>query len=155
MGVFLRKGIELPVNSVIVIALAIFVLLMLSAFFGKSGGEIDKTQVNTAFNQGCSQLSSAFNCDETKVSEIKTSLIVNGQVKTLLDICRMSLNNPSMSALKCKFACQTCPKRVTEESPCEDNYDCQSPVTSKWSCDPANGCQPDEITRTNAKVESH
>jgi hypothetical protein len=136
------KGIELPVNSVIIIALAIFVLLMIAAFFGKSGGELDKTQVNTAFNQGCSQLSSSYNCDHEWISEVKTSLIINGQAKTLLDVCRMSFNNPSMSALKCKFACQTCPKRIYEGSPCEltgidPNEDCISPLTpqgTSWGC---------------------
>jgi hypothetical protein len=138
------KGIELPVNAVIIIALAIFVLLMLAAFFGKSVSELDQTQVNTAFNQGCSQLSSSYNCDETKVSEIKTSLSVSGQAKSLLDVCRMSFNNPSMSALKCKFACATCPRRVYQGSPCETtgsnpNEDCQSPLTSCWTCE-SGGC---------------
>jgi hypothetical protein len=128
------KGIELPVNAVIIIALAIFVLLMLAAFFGKSGSELDQTQVNSAFNQGCSQLSSSYSCDETKVSEIKTSLVVSGQAKTLLDVCRMSFNNPSMSALKCKFACSTCPKRVYDGSPCETPDNCQTPLTSSWTC---------------------
>ena len=100
-----HKGIELPVNSVIIIALGIFVLLMISAFFEKSGGEIDKTQVNTAFNQGCSQLSMSYNCDYERISEIKTSLVVDGRAKTLLDVCRMSFNNPSMTSLKCMRAC--------------------------------------------------
>jgi len=133
----MTKGIALPVNSVIVIALAIFVLLMIAAFFSKSSGELDKTQVNTAFNQGCSQLSSIYLCDETKLSEIKTSLVANDQAKTLLDVCRMSFNNPTMSELKCKFACQTCPKRVFEGSPCEDDTDCWSPLTPEnvWGCD--------------------
>jgi hypothetical protein len=139
-----RKGIELPVNSVIIIALAIFVLLMIAAFFGKSGSEIDKTQLNTAFNQGCSQLSSSYACDYEKLSEVKTSLIINGQAKTLLDVCRMSFNNPSMSALKCKFACQTCPKRVFDGSPCEDDTDCYTPLTpegSNWQCMDSNNPQ--------------
>ena len=113
------KGIELPVNAVIIIALAIFVLLMLAAFFGKSSGDLTSTQITAAFNQGCSQLSSSYSCDYQKVGEIKTSLVIDGQAKTLLDVCRMSFNNPSMSQLKCKFACQTCPKRVYQNSPCE------------------------------------
>jgi hypothetical protein len=134
------KGIELPVNSVIIIALAIFVLLMLAAFFGKSGSELSQTEITNAFNQGCSQLSSSYNCDYQKVSEIKTGLIVNGQAKTLLDVCRMSFNNPSMSQLKCKFSCQTCPKRVFDGSPCEDDTDCASPMTpvGVWGCDTIN-----------------
>jgi len=147
------KGIELPVNAVIIIALAIFVLLMLAAFFGKSSGELDQTQVTSAFNQGCSQLSSSYNCDYEKVNEIKTSLVINGQAKTLLEVCRMSFNNPSMSALKCKFACSTCPKRVYDGSPCEDNTDCYSPLTPEnvWGCDRLkNACrctQPKECYR--------
>jgi len=134
------KGIELPVNSVIIIALAIFVLLMIASFFGKSGGELDKTQINTAFNQGCSQLSSSFNCDYENLADIKTSLVINGQAKTLLDVCRMSFNNPSMSAFKCKSACQTCSKRVTDGSYCEDDPDCQTPMTpeTEWGCDQLN-----------------
>jgi hypothetical protein len=138
------KGIELPVNTVIIIALAIFVLLMLAAFFGKSSGDLTTTQITAAFNQGCSQLSSSYNCDYEKLPEIKTSLISNGEATTLLDVCRMSFNNPSMSALKCKFACQTCPKRVYDGSPCEDPEDCISPLTqaSEWSCMPITGGNP-------------
>lgn len=134
------KGITLPVNPVIIIALAIFVLLMLAAFFGKSGGELDKTQINTAFNQGCSQLSSSYNCEHTRVHEVQTNLVIGGQAKSLLDICRMSFNDPAKSELKCKFACQTCPKRVYDGSPCEDDSDCESPMTPAgvWGCDMIN-----------------
>jgi hypothetical protein len=147
------KGIALPVNSVIIIALAIFVLLMLASFFGKSSSELTTTEITNAFNQGCSQLSSSYNCDYEKVSEVKTSLIVNGEVKNLLDVCRMSFNNPSMSALKCKFACLTCPKKIYDCSPCEldgedPNENCKSPLTSLWACESnaevcggKNGCR--------------
>jgi hypothetical protein len=147
--IMLRKGIELPVNSVIIIALAIFVLLMLAAFFGKSGGEIDKTQVNTAFNQGCSQLSSSYACDYTRVNDVKTSLVVNGQAKSLLDVCRMSFNDPAMSAFKCKKVCQTCPNRVFDGSPCEEPGDCITPLTTEeanWQCIPdPTGTKPGKI----------
>jgi hypothetical protein len=129
-----RKGITLPVNSVIIVALAIFVLLMISSFFGKSSNELATTQITNAFNQGCSQLSTVYNCDYNKVNEIKTSLITNNEAKTLLDVCRMSFNNPSMSQLKCRFACQTCPKRVFVGSPCEDDTDCKTPLTFQWKC---------------------
>jgi len=133
-----QKGIELPVNSVIIIALAIFVLLMLAAFFGKSGGEIDKTQINTAFNQGCSQLSTSYNCDYTRINEVKTNLVINGQAKTLLQVCQMSFNDLKMSAFKCRKACQVCPNRVYDGSPCEDGTDCNTPLTSDWECKSCN-----------------
>lgn len=129
------RGIELPVNSVIIIALAIFVLLMLSVFLTKGSSSLDQTQINTAFNQGCSQLSS-YNCDYTRVSEIKTNLVINNQAKTLLDVCRMSFNDPSMSAFKCMKNCQVCPKRVSEGSYCEEESDCVTPLTPEtdWIC---------------------
>jgi len=134
------KGIELPVNSVIIIALAIFVLLMLAAFFSKSGSELDRTQVNSAFNQGCYLLASAYSCDHTRISGIKTNLVVNGQALNLLQVCQTSFNNPAMSELKCKFACQTCQRYVYEGSPCENtgddqNEDCKSPMTPGGTCD--------------------
>jgi hypothetical protein len=149
-----HKGIEFPVNSVIIIALAIFVLLMLAAFFGKSGSEIDKTQTNTAFNQGCSQLSSSYNCDYEKVPEIKTSLVINNQAKTLLDVCRMSFNNPSMSAFKCKKACQVCPNKVHDGSYCEDQEDCYTPLTpesSNWHCVDITDIAGNQICKITSK----
>jgi len=128
------KGIELPVNSVIIIALAIFVLLMIAAFFSKSSGELDRTQINSAFNQGCSLLASAYNCDQERMQDIKTSLVLNGQAQNLLQVCKISFNDQTKSALKCKFACQTCQKYVYEGSPCEEPADCISPLTSNWKC---------------------
>jgi hypothetical protein len=144
------KGIELPVNAVIIIALAIFVLLMIAAFFSGSGKSINSAQINTAFNEGCSQLSSSYSCDYTKLDQIKTSIIENGQAKNLLEVCRMSFNNPTMSALKCKNACQTCQKYVYDGSPCETPEDCLSPLTpaSDWTCadiidgNPPKQCKP-------------
>lgn len=139
------KGIALPVNSVIIIALAIFVLLMLAAFFSRSSGELDRTQVNSAFNQGCSLLASAYSCDQDRMPDIKTSLVLNGQAQNLLQVCRISFNDNTKSALKCKFACQTCQKFVTDGSPCEGPEDCISPLTpeSDWTCaDITNGNPP-------------
>jgi len=129
-----RRGIELPVNSVIIIALAIFVLLMLAAFFSRSSGELDKTQVNSAFNQGCSLLASAYNCDYDKVDQIKTNLVVNGQAQTFFEVCKRSFNDRTMSELRCKNACQTCQKYVYQGSPCEEESDCISPLTQDWKC---------------------
>jgi hypothetical protein len=149
------KGITLPVNSVIIIALAIFVLLMLAAFFGKSGTGLDTATVNNAFNQGCSLLSSSYNCDYEKVDEVKTSLVIDGQAKSLLDVCRMSFNNPEMSELKCSFACQTCPKRVFPGSPCENaNEDCRIPLTEEWTCETKSnlGCQPVTSSKAYGKT---
>jgi hypothetical protein len=109
---------------------------MLAAFFDKSSGDLTSTQITAAFNQGCSQLSTSYNCDYEKLPEIKTSLIINNEAKTLLDVCRMNFNNPSMSAFKCKKACQNCPNRVYEGSYCEDNTDCISSLTLEedWIC---------------------
>ncbi|MGC9311024.1 MAG: hypothetical protein ACP5E4_04870, partial [Candidatus Aenigmatarchaeota archaeon] len=96
------KGIALPVNSVIIIALAIFVLLMIAMFFGKSSEQLSTSELSSAFQQGCSVLSSGHNCNTDKVAEIQTSLIVGGEAKDLLYACRNYFNDPSMTAQQCK-----------------------------------------------------
>jgi len=150
------KGIALPVNSVIIIALAIFVLLMIAAFFSRSGSELDRTQINSAFNQGCSLLASAYNCDHDKIDQIKTSLVINGQAQDLLQVCRISFNDQTKSELKCKFACQ---KFVTDGSPCEEPADCLSPLTQKtedpktnWFCSDEGKCTSGIASKTIESV---
>jgi hypothetical protein len=125
------KGIELPVNSVIIIALAIFVLLMLAAFFSKSSGEIDKTQIQSAFNSGCSQLSSMYDCtdDAEAWAKIKTSVVQNGNALTLKQVCQAYFNNPLMSEAQCRDACPVCKKTAASEgTPCPNgDDDCKNP----------------------------
>jgi hypothetical protein len=142
------KGIELPVNAVIIIALAIFVLLMMAAFFSNSGSEVGKTQLKTAFDSGCSQLSSLHQCstDESVLKAINTNIVQNSKALSLLDVCRQYYNNPLMSAADCVKACSVCSssKFVTERMACDTangNKDCQGPYTSNWECT-ADGCCP-------------
>jgi hypothetical protein len=126
------KGIELPVNSVIVIALAIFVLLMLAAFFGKSGGEMDRTQLQSAFNQACYQLSSANNCDTEKAKTMMSGYISSGKALSFVDVCRSYLNDMTADAAKCVKNCPQCNTQyVSSGSACPEGVaegaDCGSP----------------------------
>ena len=123
------KGIELPVNSVIVIALAIFVLLMLAAFFSKSGSEMDRTQVQNAFNQGCYQLSTTYDCREEGVDKIMTGLIKDNKALNLAEVCKNYLGNMLASSKDCVKACPQCgQKYATSGTPCPNgNEDCKSP----------------------------
>ncbi|MBN2095425.1 MAG: hypothetical protein JW727_05230 [Candidatus Aenigmarchaeota archaeon] len=99
------KGVELPVNSVIVIALAIFVLLMMAAFFSGAGKNIDKTQLQTASSEACSILSTVYNCDSSKVGDA-TARVGNQQV-SLRDICNQMGISP-LDNNACVKVCAVC-----------------------------------------------
>ncbi len=129
------KGIALPVNSVIIIALAIFVLLMLAMFLGKSSGQMEYADLAKAYREGCSQLKSSYQCSAEGVAQIMTSFTEEGEPKDFLYVCRKYYNNPSMTAQQCRWSCQGCEKKVYEGSPCEIDEDCITPLTKEgWGC---------------------
>jgi hypothetical protein len=92
---------------------AIMLVLLLIAFIPLLGthcpGGSYSTQKQVAFNQGCSELSSRYNCSAESVPEVKTSLIYNSKVLSLLDVCREYLNKPLASSKDCVAACSICP----------------------------------------------
>ena len=131
----LRRGITLPVNSVIIIALAIFVLLMLALFLGKSSGQLGYAELATSYKEGCSQLKSSYQCSAEGVTRVTTSYLEGGEPKDFLYVCRKYHNNPNMTAQQCRWSCSECEKRVYRGSPCEIDDDCITPLTQGWSCD--------------------
>lgn len=135
------KGIELPVNSVIVIALAIFVLLMLAVFLTKGTGDMDRTQLGNAFNAGCSQLAMSYDCQSSGVGSITTNYQIGGKALSFLDACRQYINNGLASADDCVRNCPQCgTQQVSSGSPCPtdpqthnqiaEGADCRSPYGS-------------------------
>jgi len=135
------KGIELPVNSVIVIALAIFVLLMLAAFFGKSSEGFTDTQYQSAFYSACAQWSNGgcSDSDFNDESKIKTSMSDGTTAYSLKRVCQSYLKNPMAGADDCKNACTSCPKKfVGSGTLCTtvkaDSEECDSLLTKDWDC---------------------
>ncbi len=67
----MQKGLEMPVNMIIVIAIAVLVLVALSGFFGGqffSGS--DQIGSQKSFADGCNALRNSNNCDHTKINSM-------------------------------------------------------------------------------------
>ncbi|MBN2094807.1 MAG: hypothetical protein JW727_02065 [Candidatus Aenigmarchaeota archaeon] len=146
------KGVELPTNAIIVLSLGLIVMVLFVFFSGKNVSNVDAMQAKNAFEQGCQQLKTLYQCDSTKLSQVKTSYTVDGQQKNLLEVCHIAFSDPFMSGIKCKNACLACGKKVYDGSPCEDDSDCQSPTTQGWSCDGAKKCIPASVSGSRVSV---
>jgi len=145
------KGIELPVNSVIVIALAIMVLLMIAAFLMGGLGPMSSTDVENAWTQGCSVLKNTHNCDRTKVDSLQVVDVTgDGIADNMLTICRAKFNDQTLTGTYCRNKC--CTTVIQEGSECEndDDRDCRFGFgTGNWVCD-AGFCCPSDRPVWNA-----
>ncbi len=134
------KGIELPVNSVIVIALAIMVLLMIAAFLMGGLGPMGSTDVESAWSSGCKVLTSTYNCDSTKVKTIDSGVDVTGDgvSDTLFQVCQKKYGETStgedITENFCRNKC--CTTIISTELDCVQDIDCNSAVGGLgWTCD--------------------
>ncbi len=77
------KGIALPVNSVIVIALAVMVLLMLAGFFAGGASNINKASLENAWTNCCNTIQTVKKCDtNTELSDINPGFDINSNGTT-------------------------------------------------------------------------
>lgn len=133
------KGIEMPVNSVIVIALAVMVLLMLATFFFGGTGQTRSVSIESAWGEGCNILKVRYNCDGSKVSEIRTADITGDGIEdSLLAICKIKYGEKAT-----KYGCRNicCGTIITEGTPCEEPEDCRFGFgKTQWDCDTSTGC---------------
>lgn len=86
------KGMELPINMIIIIAIAMLILVVVGAYFsGAFGGTSNAISLENAFSQACSQLVSAYNCDTQYMGTIKVNYKPSGSAtalsKSLTDLC--------------------------------------------------------------------
>ena len=63
------KAISLPIETIIIIAIAVLVLVVLAAFLIGGSGK-PAPEVQSALGEGCAKLKSAFNCNEDPSSII-------------------------------------------------------------------------------------
>ena len=120
------KGISLPVNAVVVIALAIFVLLMMAAFFGGGFGQTTQVNAASAWSRACSTLKTSYECKEMDFST-EFDIDGDGYGDSFVKICRAYFDNPDLSLRECRDkCCGTTTKYLSREGEsCVSNTDCQ------------------------------
>jgi|GEM_PF-2084323 len=119
-----KKGISLPVNAVVIIALAIFVLLMLAALFGGAFPQTRQTNIATAWSKSCAKLNQYYNC---RVADFDTGYDIDGDGATdnFLKVCRAYFDDPNLEIEQCRNrCCGTTTRYDTEGSSCTSNADC-------------------------------
>ena len=85
------KGISLPVNTIVIIAIAILVLSVLAAFFtGFISGGIITLSLEQAFTKGCDAFMRGYGCDNT--DDVESVTVPGYPTKddldtTLQDVC--------------------------------------------------------------------
>ena len=123
----MKKGISLPVNAVVVIALAIFVLLMLAALFGGGFGQTRQANVATAWSKGCAKLNDYYKC---KATDFDTGYDIDGDGATdnFLKVCRAYFDDPNLKIEQCRDRCCGTTTRYLGKTgdPCVLNSDCDS-----------------------------
>jgi hypothetical protein len=89
------KGLELPVNMIIVIALAVLVLVVIAAFFAtQTGSGFNTIALESSFSSACNQLRTAYSCGESGLvgNNIRAQLRPGDsdtKEYTLADLCNM------------------------------------------------------------------
>jgi hypothetical protein len=64
------KGSTLPINTIIIVAIAVLVLLVIGGFFSLNVGEgINTIELNGAISKACSVLTTTYNCDSSKLNQ--------------------------------------------------------------------------------------
>ncbi len=149
------KGIEMPVNTVIIVALAIMVLLMLAMFFFGGTRQMSATSLESAWSQGCSILKS-HNCEADKVEGIMVADITGDGIKdSLLLICRAKYQDDTVSEYWCRNKC--CGTVIVEGTSCSatggvGDKECQMGFgRSTWKCNTAKDGNPDPACCPDAK----
>ena len=107
------RGISLPVNAVIIIALAVMVLLMLAAFFGAGSSNINKATLDLAWNKCCSTIQTVYHCNTTagaiNLSDINPGYDIDndGDTENCEEICQIKFGLTA-DRETCICACPGC-----------------------------------------------
>ena len=121
-----KKGISLPVNAVVIIALAIFVLLMLAALFGGGFGQTRQANVATAWSKGCAKLNQYYNC---RAENFDTGYDIDGDSvsDSFLKVCQAYFDDPNLNIEQCRDRCCGTTTRYGsgEGEKCTINSDCK------------------------------
>ena len=68
----MKKGLELPINMLVIIAIAVLILVVVALFFtGTFGSGIDTITFEPAFQQACNNWRTLYNCDVSRMGDVQ------------------------------------------------------------------------------------
>jgi hypothetical protein len=97
------KGIELPTNTIIVLVMGLFVLILVSVWLVNGFKPLDDTRVESVLNEGCKKL--AFDNSQKPEEIIAGDMNGDGKQDKLLDACRLYTKDMSLDSDKCINVC--------------------------------------------------
>ncbi|MBN2094639.1 MAG: hypothetical protein JW727_01190 [Candidatus Aenigmarchaeota archaeon] len=97
------KGIELTVNSIIIVALGAIVLVLSVLYLSGSMGQMSGLSVESALNDGCRKFAeTGMDPSALMLGDIDD----DGASDTLLHACRLSMKNMALNSDECKQYCR-------------------------------------------------
>jgi hypothetical protein len=116
----LRKGVELPTNTVIVLALGIFVLVLVVLYVARGFNPLADASADSAVNQGCQKYAQMGGSPEIAGTLMVGDIDNDGKGDTLLKACQMSMKNPTMNAAECVNVCASKFPNLIERVPIDE-----------------------------------
>lgn len=98
------KGVELPTNTIIAIALGLLVMALVSVYFIRSFDSGDDILYENALNMGCKDYALNPTGDTSKVTV--GDVDNDGEVDSLLEACQLYSKNPALDSNGCVKLCQ-------------------------------------------------
>jgi len=110
------KGISLPINMIVIVAIAVLVLVVTAGYFGGAFvGSTGTIQFEQAFSSACTQLRNSYNCDKNEVGRVSVLYQAPGEnaatTTYLSDLCRQKLGKGTVrgggtvNSAECVKAC--------------------------------------------------
>lgn len=118
------RGISLPVNTIIIIALGVLVLLALASWFATHS----KTKITDAvegWEKACT-IWKYYKCDITKMSDLKVAMVdidEDGQDDTIYEICMARYGNTQTCKESCCPSMNITPPKTCEQACIEEGFE--------------------------------
>lgn len=71
----MRKGMSLPINVIVILAVAVIVLLLIVSFFASgTGQQTSQISYQTALTKACNQYKTVHDCTEEGIEEVEVEV---------------------------------------------------------------------------------
>ena len=89
------KGSSLPVNTIVVVAIAILVMMVIGGFFALNVGQgVNAIELNNAITNACNVLKTTYNCNAASLASVEIQFKEPGQTEesptSLERLCQLS-----------------------------------------------------------------